>query len=93
MASEETIRMGIVELFILAVGLSMDAFAVSICKGIETKKASLKQALLCGIWFGGFQGLMPFIGYVLGSRLEFIISKVAPILAFALLAIIGANMI
>ena len=91
--TEEAIRMGIVELLILAVGLSMDAFAVSVCKGIETKRASLKQVLLCGIWFGGFQGLMPFIGYVLGSRLELIISKVAPILAFALLSIIGVNMI
>ncbi len=85
--------MGIIELLLLSVGLSMDAFAVSICKGIETKKANLKQVLLCGIWFGGFQGLMPFIGYVLGSRLEFVISKVAPWLAFILLALIGINML
>ena len=85
--------MGIIELLLLAIGLSMDAFAVSICKGIETKKATVRQILLCGIWFGCFQGLMPFIGYVLGSRLEFIINKVAPWLAFILLLIIGVNMI
>lgn len=85
--------MGIIELLLLAIGLSMDAFAVSICKGIETKKATARQILLCGIWFGCFQGLMPFIGYVLGSRLEFIINKVAPWLAFILLLIIGVNMI
>lgn len=85
--------MGIIELLILGIGLSMDAFAVSICKGIETKKAGFKQVMLCGVWFGFFQGLMPFIGYVLGSRLEFIINKVAPWLAFILLAIIGINML
>ncbi|MBQ3968668.1 MAG: manganese efflux pump [Lachnospiraceae bacterium] len=85
--------MDLIELLLLAVGLSMDAFAVSICKGIETKKANLKQIMLCGIWFGCFQGLMPFIGYILGSRLEFVINKVAPWLAFILLLIIGVNMI
>ena len=85
--------MGIIELLLLGIGLSMDAFAVSICKGIETKKASFKQVMLCGIWFGVFQGLMPFIGYILGSKLEFIINKVAPWLAFILLLVIGVNMI
>ena len=85
--------MGLIELLLLGIGLSMDAFAVSICKGIETKKANLKQVLLCGIWFGFFQGLMPFTGYVLGSKLEFIINKIAPWLAFVLLSIIGINMI
>ena len=85
--------MGLIELLLLGIGLSMDAFAVSICKGIETKKANIKQVLLCGIWFGFFQGLMPFIGYALGSRLEFIINKVAPWLAFILLSIIGVNML
>ena len=85
--------MGIIELLLLGIGLSMDAFAVSICKGIETKKASFKQVMLCGIWFGVFQGLMPFIGYMLGSKLEFIINKVAPWLAFILLSVIGVNMI
>ena len=85
--------MGWIELLLLGAGLSMDAFAVSVCKGIETKKAGWKQILLCGVWFGFFQGLMPFLGYVLGSRLAFIINKVAPWLAFILLAIIGGNMI
>ncbi len=85
--------MGLLELLLLGIGLSMDAFAVSICKGIETKKAGFKQVMLCGVWFGFFQGLMPFIGYVLGSRLEFIINKVAPWLAFILLSIIGVNML
>ena len=85
--------MGIIELLLLAIGLSMDAFAVSICKGIETKKASVKQVLLCGIWFGGFQGLMPLIGYLLGTRFETLISKIAPWLAFILLCLIGVNMI
>ncbi len=85
--------MGLMELLLLGTGLSMDAFAVSICKGIETKKAGLKQVLLCGIWFGSFQGLMPFIGYILGSKLEFIINRIAPWLAFVLLSVIGINMI
>ncbi len=85
--------MGFVELLLLAAGLSMDAFAVSICKGIETKKAGFKQIMLCGIWFGCFQGLMPFIGYILGTSLMFIINKIAPWLAFILLFIIGVNMI
>ncbi len=85
--------MGIIELLLLATGLSMDAFAVSICKGIETKKAGFKHIMLCGIWFGCFQGLMPFIGFLLGTRLEFIINKIAPWLAFILLCIIGVNML
>ncbi|MCR5734811.1 MAG: manganese efflux pump [Lachnospiraceae bacterium] len=85
--------MGLIELLLLAAGLSMDAFAVSVCKGIETKKAGFKQIMLCGIWFGAFQGLMPFIGYLLGTRLEFIINRVAPWLAFILLTIIGVNML
>ena len=85
--------MGILELILLAIGLSMDAFAVSICKGLETKKITLKEGLICGIWFGGFQGLMPFIGFLLGTGFESIINKVAPWLAFILLAIIGTNML
>lgn len=85
--------MGLIELLLLAAGLSMDAFAVSICKGIETKKAGFKQIMSCGIWFGCFQGLMPFIGYLLGTKLIFIINKIAPWLAFILLLIIGVNMI
>lgn len=85
--------MGLIELMLIAIGVSMDAFAVSVCKGIETRKANAKQMLLCGLWFGGFQGLMPFIGYLLGSGFEFIISKIAPWLAFILLSIIGINML
>ena len=85
--------MKIVELLLLAIGLSMDAFAVSICKGLEVKKIRIKECILCGLWFGGFQGLMPFIGYLLGSRFEVIINKIAPWLAFMILVIIGVNMI
>lgn len=85
--------MGIIELILLAVGLSMDAFAVSICKGLEAKKVTLKESLICGIWFGGFQGLMPFIGFMLGTGFESIINKIAPWLAFILLTIIGVNML
>lgn len=85
--------MGIVELFMLAVGLSMDAFAVSVCKGLAMKKISLKSCAICGLWFGGFQGLMPFIGYLLGARFEKYMNAVAPWVAFLLLAFIGGNMI
>ena len=85
--------MGIVELLLLAIGLSMDAFAVSVCKGLATKKLKLKHAIICGVWFGGFQGLMPFIGYVLGTSFASYITNIAPWIAFILLSFIGANMI
>ena len=85
--------MGIIEVLLLAVGLAMDAFAVSVCKGLASKKISIKEYLLCGIWFGTFQGLMPFIGYMAGSRFEKLISIIAPWTAFALLLLIGGNMI
>lgn len=62
--------MGLLELFILAVGLSMDAFAVSVCKGLSVTKMEPKHALLCGAYFGGFQALMPALGYLLGSQFE-----------------------
>ena len=62
--------MGFGELFILAVGLAMDAFAVAVCKGLALKKIGAGKALLVGLWFGGFQGLMPFIGYLLGTGFE-----------------------
>jgi putative Mn2+ efflux pump MntP len=81
------------ELFVLAVGLSMDAFAVSICKGLAAKKAGLKEMLICGLWFGGFQALMPTLGYFLGSTCEQYIEKIDHWLAFGLLVLIGANMI
>ena len=85
--------MGFVELFLLAVGLSMDAFAVSICKGLAMRKADLKGMLTCGLWFGGFQALMPLIGFFLGSLFADAIKAVDHWIAFALLAIIGANML
>ncbi len=85
--------MGLFELLLLAVGLSMDAFAVSICKGLAVKKISAKEYLLCGIWFGSFQGIMPFIGYLIGSRFEKLINVIAPWLAFILLALIGGHMV
>lgn len=85
--------MGILELLILAVGLSMDAFAVSICKGLAMKKAAWKTQLCCGAWFGGFQALMPLIGYFLGSLFIDAISAIDHWIAFALLAIIGINML
>lgn len=85
--------MDILSLFIIAVGLSMDAFAVSICKGLALQKASLKQAAIVGLWFGGFQALMPGIGYLLGSRFENNITSIDHWIAFVLLGIIGGNMI
>ena len=85
--------MGFLELLLLAVGLSMDAFAVSICKGLAIKKLDLKSALTCGVWFGAFQGLMPFIGYMLGVSFADKIKTVSSIIAFVLLSIIGGNMV
>lgn len=85
--------MGILELFLLAVGLSMDAFAVSVCKGLAMDKVNFRNAAVCGVWFGGFQALMPLIGYLLGSRFERYVDAVAPWIAFVLLALIGGNMI
>lgn len=85
--------MGLVELFILAVGLSMDAFAVSICKGLSLCRIQPKHMCVAGAWFGGFQALMPLIGYFLGSVFSEIITKYDHWVAFILLAIIGGNMI
>lgn len=85
--------MGFLELFILAVGLSMDAFAVSVCKGLAMKKAPAKAMLTCGAWFGGFQALMPLIGYFLGTLFIDAISAIDHWVAFALLALIGINML
>ncbi|MGN1422006.1 MAG: manganese efflux pump MntP family protein [Oscillospiraceae bacterium] len=85
--------MGIIELLLLAVGLSMDAFAVSICKGLSVSRLSPKHYLLVGAWFGGFQALMPLIGYFLGSTFEKYIVSFDHWIAFALLALIGGNMI
>lgn len=85
--------MGFVELFVLAIGVSMDAFAVSICKGLATKKAGLRQMGACGLWFGGFQALMPLIGFFLGKLFADAIVAFDHWVAFALLAFIGGNML
>ncbi len=85
--------MGIFELFILAIGLSMDAFAVSICKGLAVKQVKPRHMIITGLWFGGFQALMPLIGYFLGSTFEKYVSTVDHWIAFVLLGAIGANMI
>ena len=83
--------MGIGELLLLAVGVSMDAFAVSICKGLAMKKATLKASMTCGVWFGGFQALMPTIGFFLGTLFAEAIQAVDHWVAFVLLGIIGIN--
>lgn len=85
--------MGILEIFLIGVGLSMDAFAVSICKGLSVKKLQLKHVFLVGIYFGGFQALMPFIGYFLGSQFEKFIVNIDHWVAFGLLLLIGGNML
>ena len=85
--------MGIVELILIALGLSMDAFAVYICKGLSTEKLYPKHYLIIGAWFGGFQALMPTIGYFLGTTFHTYITSFDHWVAFILLAIIGGNMI
>ena len=85
--------MSILELFLIAVGLSMDAFAVAVCKGLATGKVKFRHMLIPGVWFGAFQALMPLIGYFLGSRFEKYIVSVDHWIAFVLLAGIGANML
>ncbi len=85
--------MNIFELFLLAVGLSMDAFAVAICKGLALKKTDGKSMALVGVWFGGFQALMPVAGYLVGVQFKEAITAVDHWIAFGLLAVIGGNMI
>ena len=85
--------MSLAELFVIAVGLSMDAFAVSVCKGLSVQQMKLSHALTCGVYFGGFQGLMPLIGYLLGSQFEEAIVSIDHWVAFVLLGLIGLNMI
>ena len=85
--------MGFGELLLLAVGVSMDAFAVSICKGLAMKKATLKAGLTCGIWFGGFQAIMPLIGFFLGILFADAIEAIDHWVAFVLLGFIGVNML
>lgn len=85
--------MVIFEIILLSVGLAMDAFAVAVCKGLAMKEVRPKNALIVGLWFGGFQMLMPFIGYFLGSRFQKNIESIDHWIAFGLLALIGINMI
>ena len=85
--------MSFVELLLFGIGLSMDAFAVSICKGLSVRKLRPKHAITVGLWFGGFQALMPLIGYLLGKQFEWLITSIDHWIAFILLALIGANMI
>ena len=85
--------MNIVEIILLAVSLSMDAFAVALCKGLALKKINLKSCAIVGLWFGAFQGLMPMLGYFLGSTFADKITSVDHWIAFVLLALIGGNMI
>ena len=85
--------MSILELFLIAVGLSMDAFAVSVCKGLATQQLRWRHYLIIGAWFGGFQALMPSIGYLLGSTFESYITAVDHWVAFFLLCLIGGSMV
>ena len=85
--------MDFLTLFLIAVGLSMDAFAVSICKGLALRKITLGRCSYVGLWFGGFQALMPIIGYFIGTSFRSIIESFDHWIAFALLVIIGVNMI
>ena len=85
--------MGLLELFLIAVGLSMDAFAVSVCKGLSVRTLKAKHAVICGLYFGGFQLLMPLIGFALGVRFQSLITSIDHWIAFVLLGLIGANMV
>ncbi len=85
--------MGIVELLLIAVGLSMDAFAVAVCKGLCMKRLDARQAVVIALFFGGFQGLMPLAGWALGTQFERYITPVDHWIAFALLAVIGSKML
>lgn len=85
--------MSLFDLIMIGISLSMDAFAVSICKGLSVRKVQLSHALICGAWFGAFQAIMPSFGYFLGSRFEHLFNSVGPWVAFILLAVIGVNMV
>lgn len=85
--------MGLLELFLLAVGLSMDAFAVAVCKGLALKHTDWKSMALVGLWFGGFQALMPVLGYLVGVQFKDAITAIDHWIAFGLLAVIGGNMV
>ena len=85
--------MGIAEIIILAAGLSTDAFAVSICKGLAERREFFRVGLVCGLWFGFFQALMPFCGWLLGSAVSRLVERIAPYIAFGILAFLGVKMI
>ena len=85
--------MSYLDLFITAIGLSMDAFAVAICKGLATREVKLRHMAITGAWFGGFQALMPLLGYLVGSLFAEYVKAFDHWIAFALLGLIGANMI
>ena len=85
--------MGIIEIILIGVGLSMDAFAVSLGKGLSVSKVEPRHAMIAGVWFGGFQALMPIVGYFLASSFSSIVVSVDHWIAFGLLLVIGANMI
>ena len=85
--------MSLFELFLIAVGLSMDAFAVAICKGLATGRVKLGQMVIVGLWFGIFQAFMPLIGYLLGVNFSTLIQSIDHWIAFILLGLIGANVI
>ena len=89
----KSFAMTFLELLLIAVGLSMDAFSVSICKGLTTKRFSWRMAWVCGLWFGFFQAMMPTIGYFLGAQFQEFIEAYDHWIAFGLLFLIGANMI
>lgn len=85
--------MGMWELFVIAVGLSMDAFAVSVCKGLSVSRLKVSHSLTCGAYFGAFQALMPLLGWLLGIQFQAMINSIDHWIAFVLLGFIGANMI
>ena len=85
--------MSLIEITLMAVSLSMDAFAVALCKGLALKKINLKSCAIVGLWFGSFQGLMPMIGYFLGNTFADKITSIDHWIAFILLALIGGNMV
>jgi putative Mn2+ efflux pump MntP len=85
--------MTLIELFLIAAGLSMDAFAVSVCKGLAMQKLNIRKMVIIGLWFGGFQALMPFLGWFLGSAFTSMIQNIDHWVAFILLSLIGGNMV
>ena len=91
--TEVFLFMQIWEIIGIAIGLSMDAFAVSVCKGMSVKDVKLSHMMIAGLYFGGFQALMPFLGYLLGEQFESLITSIDHWIAFVLLCIIGINMI